>query len=127
MAIAALSNESDIWVGILYAQFAAFSNAYFASLRPYIMATAGPSESAMADVNHAYAAIKLWLMIALRFRTSDTRHGDDMATRVVWNELWPPFESLVRVFEADALTGHTPVSPAKTHLTACINTAIFVL
>lgn len=81
------------------------------SLRSFGDADVPPSETAQADINHAYNAIKLWLMLALkRFRLRGLlpakerdpiilEDNEDAAMRMVWNELWPAFSLLVDYFD----------------------------
>jgi hypothetical protein len=65
-------------------------------------------ESATTDVNHAFIAIKLWMMLA---RKVGPNHPSEMITDVrnpeiaVWNEIWPIFESLMNVLEMEAQAG----------------------
>ncbi len=69
------------------------------------------------EVNHAFISIKLWLLLAQKctnaIGTSDPfaepaeRSAEDRSVSMVWNELWPPFERLVSLFEID-LEEETP-------------------
>lgn len=75
------------------------------------------NESAAPNVNHAFASVKLWMLIARKscMETSvhDTTGNDtldsDGAERRVWNELWPPFERLIQSFISDP-DGEMPAS-----------------
>ncbi|KAG6879986.1 hypothetical protein C0992_008579 [Termitomyces sp. T32_za158] len=58
------------------------------------------SESALIDLNYAYIAIKLWILLASKVSESGGV-GKDLQTLAVWNELWPPFEGLIDQFELD--------------------------
>lgn len=67
--------------------------------------------------------MKLWLLLvrraAVRWCELHASLGEDgnggvnaviqdkemQATKMVWNELWPPFESVMSAFETNALTG----------------------
>lgn len=59
--------------------------------------------SAGSEVNHGYAAVKLWLLLAQR--VGDRGQMDEKAEivnsdgeqRRVWNEAWPPFERLLNL------------------------------
>ena len=104
----------------LFKHFPTFSLAYNTSLAPYHTAAAAldmaspeAQDRAHADVSHAYAAIKLWLLLA---RKASTEHpgvdasgalndGEGPAAGLVWNELWPPFEIVLAAFEMDARGG----------------------
>jgi hypothetical protein len=116
LAFAALSNSSNSWTSILFAHFSTFSLAYNVSLRGFGSSGTGPPETAQADINYAYNAIKLWILLALKnFRLkglSPARErepvvledNEDAATRMVWNELWPSFALLVDSFDPEART-----------------------
>jgi hypothetical protein len=58
-----------------------------------------PSESAVVDVEHAFIALKLWLLLAQMPLANLTR--ESYSVKAIWNELWPPFEALVNLFQAD--------------------------
>lgn len=122
LAFAALSHPSNAWTSILFAHFPTFSLAYNTSLRSFGKAGTTLPETAQADINHAYSAIKLWLMLALKkFRLQGVSPGkdkdptvlednEDAATRMIWNELWPPFALLVNFFDPTARTPDVTVS-----------------
>lgn len=122
MVFAALSNPSDAWASILFAHFSTFSFAYNVSLRGFAKAGTSLTETAQADINHAYCAIKLWLMLALKkFRLQGLSPGkerdpvvlednEDAATRMIWNELIPPVLLLVDFFDPKARTPEVVVS-----------------
>jgi hypothetical protein len=67
-----------------------------------------PPESSITDINHAFIAIKLWLMLAqIVSRSDNSDRGDDGGDQwalFVWNELWPPFENLLNILEGEAHT-----------------------
>jgi hypothetical protein len=117
LALAALSETADTWGVILFQHFHAFCFAYSSSIRPYVQ-SGTILESAAADINHAYAAIKLWLLLAQKiehqvnygFPHAESATNINLATLWVWNELWPHFESLVNVLEVDAQDGNVSVS-----------------
>lgn len=74
------------------------------------------------DINHAYNAIKLWILLALKkFRLQGISVGrekdpvvlednEDAATRMIWNELWPAFALVVTFFESENRVMETAVS-----------------
>lgn len=88
-------------------------------MRHCLQVSVNSQDSGAADINRAYVAIKLWLLV---IQTADVAQGDtsDMETdfgngsdnfaKLIWNELWPPFERIVTLFEAGALNGNAPVS-----------------
>ncbi|KAH0583846.1 hypothetical protein H2248_009444 [Termitomyces sp. 'cryptogamus'] len=101
LAIAALLEQKENWHTALFAQLSTFSYAYHGSIRTYSQGIATSSESAVIDLNYAYIAIKLWILLA--YKVSGT--GDivkDSQTLAVWNELWPPFEGFLDQFELDS-------------------------
>jgi hypothetical protein len=117
LAWAALSNPSDKWVSILLAQLPAFSLVHSFSLRAYTQSAANPTPaSAITDINRAYLSIKLWMMLARK----NALHGNNFTLKkedagisaedLVWNELWPAFESLATVFEVEGYTENNSVS-----------------
>lgn len=121
LAFAALSNPSDAWASTLFAHFSTFSLSYNICLRPFGSPSSNPPEAAQTDINHAYSAVKLWLLLALKkFRLKGVsvnkekdpvvlEDNEDAATRLVWNELWPPFALLVNFFEAEPQTSERSV------------------
>lgn len=90
----------------IFKQLKTFSATYFKILWPYIKPAVSVSDSATTDINQAYLAIKLWLMIARQ--TGDTRRGEQTYD-MVWNELWPPFEGIINVLETEVQNGVSPV------------------
>jgi hypothetical protein len=118
--LAALSETTDSWGVILFRYFHNFCFAYSSSIRSYVQ-SGTILESAAADINHAYAAIKLWLLLAQKNghqvnyglpHAELTGRGPNinLATLWIWNELWPHFESLVNILEVDAQAGNVSVS-----------------
>jgi hypothetical protein len=116
LAFAALSNPTDSWANILFAHFSTFSFVYNVSLRSFGSSGTSAPETAQADINHAFSAIKLWLLLALKkFRLKGVspakekeplilEDNEDAATRMVWNELWPSFALLVDSFKPEVRT-----------------------
>jgi hypothetical protein len=72
-----------------------------------------------ADINHPYAGIKLWILLARRVcgrRTTtsaipSTLQGvsEDSIAKMVWNELWPPFLMIIAAFEEEVQSGYISV------------------
>jgi len=116
LAFAALSNPLNSWTSILFAHFSTFSFAYNVSLRGFASFRTNPPETAQADINYAYNAIKLWILLALKnFRLKGVAvdverdpvvlvDNENAAIRMVWNELWPPFALLADSFEPEPRT-----------------------
>lgn len=121
LAFAALSNHSAAWASILLAHFSTFSQVYNSSLRTFANPASNPPDTAQADINHAYNAIKLWILLALKkFRLQGVSFGrekdpavleddEDAATRMIWNELWPAFALVVTFFESEIRVMETAV------------------
>lgn len=78
------------------------------------------------DISGAYASIKLWLLL-VPHAAAQRRHSTDafggnrqeglptgteelLTSKMIWNELWPPFERIMTVLEADTHTGNVTVS-----------------
>lgn len=68
------------------------------------------------DISRAYASIKLWLLLTQKVSNGSEENlkqqkssdeGD--SSRKVWNELWPPFESVVVAVEAETQNGNFSV------------------
>lgn len=70
------------------------------------------NESAAPSVNHAFASVKLWMLIARKASVHDTAGApdSDSAERMVWNELWHPFEKLLVQTLTDGPNAEKPVS-----------------
>ena len=74
-------------------------------------------DRAHSDISYAYASIKLWLLLARKAArehpgvdaTGALQDGEGLAAKMVWNELWPPFEAVITAFETDARSGHATV------------------
>lgn len=90
-----------------------FMVAYVSLLRAAISGVL--NESAAPSVNHAFASVKLWMLIARKTCMEDTMDevgalSSDNAERMVWNELWPPFERLLVQSLGDGPNAERPVS-----------------
>jgi len=94
------------------------------------------SPSAAGDVSSAYAAIKLWLLLAgetasrrvndsagVSMPAENTQHGDNEERRI-WNEVWPPFEHMIQA----SMIAAENVSPIVTTVWASyVDLVIFLL
>ena len=90
---------------MLIRHFPAFVTSYFVSLEPLQIVSS--DQIALGDVepsivSRAYISMKLWLLAG--HSSSRIALGRDMdiqvdsnihGRRMVWNELWPPFETVV--------------------------------
>ncbi|KAK1236541.1 hypothetical protein PQX77_000234 [Marasmius sp. AFHP31] len=101
LVLAALIEDSDDWADLMLSQLGPLSVAHHAALRSYIQPTGAITDSAIADINHAYIAIKIWLILAQR-KSAKVGAGNDIALKV-WDTLWPPFETLIQTFETETL------------------------
>ncbi|KAF5380960.1 hypothetical protein D9615_003973 [Tricholomella constricta] len=99
LAVAALLETKENWYTALFAQLPGFSYAHHGALRVYAQGT-NPPDYSIIDINHAYIAIKLWILLAYKVSGSSNIERDSQ-TSSVWNELWPPFEALIHQFEVD--------------------------
>ncbi|KAG6814363.1 hypothetical protein H0H92_010949 [Tricholoma furcatifolium] len=99
LALAALLEKKEDWYSALFGQFSSFSYAYHSSIRGYTQGTSS-FETAVVDLNYAYIAVKLWILLAYRVSGSGDVVKDSQAFRI-WNELWPPFDSILKQFEVD--------------------------
>ncbi|KAG1756739.1 uncharacterized protein EDB91DRAFT_1332497 [Suillus paluster] len=101
LLLGVLSDSADRHIRALLTQLNVFTPAYYKCLGPYVHEGITPSESAVADVEHAFIALKLWLLLAQMPLVNSTRESPNV--KVIWNELWPPFEALVDLFKVDSV------------------------
>ncbi|KAL5490495.1 hypothetical protein ACEPAI_5328 [Sanghuangporus weigelae] len=107
----------------LFETFSMFSATYHTSLRAHSLTLGLPPDMTSSEINQAFVAIKLWLLLARK--CSEEAQGidsdavlstinyasEDRNASLVWNELWPPFERLVFLSETDAELGDlTPIA-----------------
>ncbi|KAH7871820.1 uncharacterized protein C8R40DRAFT_1256268 [Lentinula edodes] len=104
LLLAVLQDSSGESINMIFSHLATFSLVHHAALRPY---TTRPGaqipESAITDINHAYIAIKVWLIVAQIKAARDGAGSTDAL--IVWNELYSVFESLIHFFEAEFRAG----------------------
>jgi len=108
LAMAALLDPSANWSAMLFAQLHNCSYAHRSALRVHGHSGTVSEEMSTADINHAYITIKLWMMLAQK--VSVDSQASNLASLAVWNELWPPFESLLSALENEARAGPSLVS-----------------
>ncbi|TFK89146.1 hypothetical protein K466DRAFT_545801 [Polyporus arcularius HHB13444] len=118
LALAALSRPSGTSAAMLFEHFSTFSLAYNLSISQYqsvqMLDNSEAQDRAHADISYAYAAIKLWLLLARKASighsgvdaTGALQDAEGIAAKMVWNELWPPFEAVITAFEMDAHGGN---------------------
>ena len=116
--LAALADPSTAPSNNLFANLKTFGQTYANSLLTLSVRHV-PSENSALDLNQAFTAIKLWLMACRRKRSTTAaidaqddiilnRSGavsleeneETSKERTAWNELWPPFESLLAAASA---------------------------
>ncbi|KAK7019346.1 hypothetical protein R3P38DRAFT_2978554 [Favolaschia claudopus] len=103
LAVLLDTSSNQQTVSIMFDFLSAFSMTHHAVLRAYTQTAVSMAESATSDINHAYIAIKLWLLLA--HRKSQTDDSGNATALTVWNELWPPFEAVISALEADFQLG----------------------
>ncbi|KAI0079929.1 hypothetical protein K474DRAFT_1638767 [Panus rudis PR-1116 ss-1] len=118
LMLAALSNTSTVAAKMLFDYFHIFCFSYYRILSAHQHVQYATQDLAHVDISRAYASIKLWLLLCRKLSIGDhaalerTREGrNDRETtriRMVWNELWPPFKSVVLSVENDIQTGNVP-------------------
>ncbi|KIK57795.1 hypothetical protein GYMLUDRAFT_228917 [Collybiopsis luxurians FD-317 M1] len=107
LLLAVLQDPSEAWITSIFPYLSAFSSIHHAALRPYTTRPgAQVPESAITDINHAYIAIKVWLIVAQRKASIDGSGSTEAL--IVWNELYSVFESLIQFFEAEFRAGLPP-------------------
>ncbi|KAF8590616.1 hypothetical protein K439DRAFT_1382139 [Ramaria rubella] len=101
-----------------------FVMAYVSSLRLPLSGVL--NESAAPSVNHAFASVKLWMLLARKayFRENRPSIGQDASDsdneeRKIWNEMWPPFERLLIQSMVDGPSGEMP--PLLTFVWGCVS------
>ncbi|KAF9075268.1 hypothetical protein BDP27DRAFT_1315801 [Rhodocollybia butyracea] len=107
LLLSVLQDPSEDRIATIFSHLAAFSNVHHAALRPYITrAGAHVPESAITDINHAYIAIKVWLIVAQKKASKDGSGSTEAL--IIWNELYSIFETLVQFFETEFSAGLSP-------------------
>lgn len=103
----ALSEKVDSsWTTQLFRELKSFAVVFSGALWPYIGGINRGMNFATAEINQAYLAIKLWLMVAKR----STEVQPSSIYYSVWNELWPPFESIIGILETEEQSSTSHVS-----------------
>ncbi|KAJ7774854.1 hypothetical protein B0H16DRAFT_1508657 [Mycena metata] len=111
IVLAVLLDNSSNQIVPMFDLLSAFSTTHHAVLRAYTQAAINVADST-TDINHAYIAIKLWLLLAQRKSLTDNE-GNATAL-MVWNELWPPFEAMIGILESDFQLGMSMTTASLT-------------
>lgn len=110
--LAALSSNSTAAAAILFDYFHGFALVYHRSLRAYQQVNYDNSQDvAHADISRAYTAIKLWMLlcrkataiqqVSVAQNNVNALDKESALARMIWNELWPPFEMVLTAIEND--------------------------
>ncbi|PFH54331.1 hypothetical protein AMATHDRAFT_38260 [Amanita thiersii Skay4041] len=105
LTLTALRHPDRTWAAALLPLLHIFSHVQFNTLRTYVYHDSAAWDPNTTNINHAYSAIKLWLLLAHKVST-DAMEGD-ISIFHVWNELWSPFETLA--FSADKQVNLHPI------------------
>lgn len=113
----ALNTKSVVTAKVLFSQFSFFVRCFQLSLRHHMQQSLGRQDMGAADINRAYVSIKLWLLLVYMFDSVQTRVVEggivhESSAKMIWNELWPSFETIVLSLENDALNGSVSVKHA---------------
>ncbi|KAG8891866.1 hypothetical protein FRB99_003277, partial [Tulasnella sp. 403] len=121
LVLSALSDPSPLSANALFINLKNFALLYGVSLQPLTAPGAqGLPETIALDLNQAFTAVKLWMMLCRQKHRSGlvSHHDADvvlnrgvainsdesevlMKERTVWNELWPPFENVLAATSVD--------------------------
>jgi hypothetical protein len=108
-ALALATLETPRFAPALLAYVPSFSVSYANALRMLegqdaALGASSAATAAASALSNAYAAIKLWMLLADRYRplessqrvpTPDNGDQQNNTIRQVWNEVWPPFENVI--------------------------------
>ena len=107
MLLAGLSLENSQCSMVLLRHFPAFVSTYYAALEPLqstVSDNLALSDTESNVLSRAYISLKLWLLLVQKSPRANENEGriTESSTyivvqgyRMVWNELWPPFEAVV--------------------------------
>ncbi|KAI6036559.1 hypothetical protein BKA83DRAFT_85522 [Pisolithus microcarpus] len=126
MLLTAISNPSfDKYGALMMSRFDNFVTPYTKTLGTYIQGGLPPPETAAADIEYAYLAVKSWMLLLYKLSTGKIVDPSGELACKFWNELWPPFESLVKLLGQESSDELLPLSSAVSSSAA--NLFIFVL
>ena len=102
---------------VLFSKFSLFAHCFQLSLRLHMQMSLGSQDMGAADINRAYVSIKLWLLLVHMFESVQAGMVEggmvnEDSAKMIWNELWPSFETIVLYLENDALNGSVSVKHA---------------
>lgn len=101
---------------LLLSHFDGFLLAYVKTLIPYVQGQLLPETGTM-DIEYAYLSIKSWLL--LLHKLSDLTGDQGELTLKIWNELWPPFQSLLHILWQEAGRDEVLVRLCLSRFLAC--------
>lgn len=109
-----LKAKSIVTAKVLFSHFSLFVRCFQLSLRNHMQQSQGGQDTGVADINRSYMSIRLWLLLVHMFDTVQAGEVEggmahENSAKMIWNELWPSFETIVISLENDALSGS--VSP----------------
>ncbi|TFY64018.1 hypothetical protein EVJ58_g2900 [Rhodofomes roseus] len=130
LILAALQSRHQRSASLVLDLFTTFVSAYCSALAgfqrvamPYQALQQSPAHT---DVSGAYASIKLWLLLAGHVEVQKQRSVEAigslreedytgtetlLTSKMIWNELWPPFERAMSALEAEVHAGSgTPIA-----------------
>ncbi|KAI6099878.1 hypothetical protein EDD16DRAFT_1889071 [Pisolithus croceorrhizus] len=126
MLLTAVSTPSSEKYGaLMMSRFDNFMVPYTKTLGTYVQGRLPPPETAAADIEYAYLAMKSWLLLLYKLSTGKTVDPSGQLTCKFWNELWPPFESLVKLLGQESSDELLPLSTAV--WSSAANLFIFIL
>lgn len=113
LSLAALASPKPSLTSLLCRQFSTFTLVYCTSLNAHrqIAMDVDSQDVAHEELNSAYVSIKLWFLLSRKAdaRSTEMSRKEDLTDNMIWNELWPPFESVVFALRPDAKTGSLSV------------------
>ncbi|KAI6109011.1 hypothetical protein EV401DRAFT_1870641 [Pisolithus croceorrhizus] len=113
MLLTAVSTPSSEKYGaLMMSRFDNFVVPYTKTLGTYVQGRLPPPETAAADIEYAYLAMKSWLLLLYKLSTGKIVDPSGELTCKFWNELWPPFESLVKLLGQESSDELLPLSTA---------------
>ncbi|KAI6150742.1 hypothetical protein BKA82DRAFT_122595 [Pisolithus tinctorius] len=126
MLLSAVSTPSSEKYGtLMMSRFDNFVVPYTKTLGTYVQGRLPPPETAAVDIEYTYLAMKSWLLLLHKLSTENTVDPRGELTHKIWNELWPPFESLAKLLGQESSDELLPLSTAVWSSVA--NLFIFVL
>ncbi|KDQ07904.1 hypothetical protein BOTBODRAFT_180257 [Botryobasidium botryosum FD-172 SS1] len=122
-ALALVASQNPKLAPPVMGVFSEAALAHCSALRPLTnLASLSMADSGPADLTHAYASIKLWLLLARQRNRNTTPDFEESIVWIglvedegieyrLWNQLWPSFEAVVA---ASLSTANGEISPIST-------------